>query len=141
MALFVGASPTVSGVASASASAPKASTCVVSITSLRFHPRHVAAGGSAVVKVTARNCTHQPQAVTLTWLGQFAGPQPGIPAGCPVMDPVAQHANLESRGTFKAKLGVEVFASCTATSLTETARFTGAGGTVLAEKTAALRIT
>ncbi len=94
-----------------------------------------------MVRATARNCTHQPQAVTLTWLGQFAGPQPGIPAGCPVMDPVAQHTTLKPRGTFKAKLGVQVFPSCTATSLSETARLTGAGGTVLAERTAALRIT
>jgi hypothetical protein len=139
MALLLGPAPGVAG--AASSSAPKASACVVAITSLHFHPRHVAAGGSAVVRVTARNCTHQPQTVTLTWLGQFAGPQPGIPPGCPAMDPVGQRSNVKPRGTFKAKLGVQVFTSCTATSLSETARLTGTGGTVLAEQTAALRIT
>ena|SRR5664279_3849462 len=138
MALLVGASPGTAGAASASAAKP--AKCVVAISSLRWHPRHISAGGSSVVRLSARNCTHQTQAVTLTWLGRFAGAQAGIPAGCPAIDPVAEPVTLSPRGGFKAQLGFQTFASCTATSLSETARVTGAGGTVLAEQTAVLRI-
>jgi hypothetical protein len=112
----------------------------VSITALGFHPPRVAPGGSSVVRLRALNCTPETQHATLTWVGQFIGPTPGIPSGCPAIDPLAQPANFKPGGTFSAHVGFVVFASCTATALSETARLTGAHGTLLAEKTADLLI-
>jgi hypothetical protein len=126
--------------AAASSAATPTPSCVLKITALSFHPRHVAPGGSSVLRVTARNCTHQAQQATLTWLGQFVGPTPGIPAGCPAIDPLAQPADFVPHGTVRASLGYVVFSSCTATSLSVTARLTGASGNPLAERTANLAI-
>ena len=134
-ALFAGVAPI--AVDAASASGP---ACVVKITAMQFHPRHVAPGGSSVVHLKVKNCTREPQKATLTWLGEFTGPTPGIPAGCPAIDPLGQPLDLGPRGALPASLGYLVFPSCTATGLSATARITGADGTVLAEKTALLRI-
>src|SRR5438046_623622 len=64
----------------------------------------------------------------------------GIPAGCPVIDPLAQPAQFAPRGRIRVHLGFTVPAACTATSLQETARLSGAGGVVFAEQTATLGI-
>jgi len=112
----------------------------LAITSLRFRPRAVAPGGSATVRLRARNCTTQAQSATLTWLGRFSDAGGGIPAGCPVIDPLAQPAEFAPRGSFRAHLGFTVPAACTATSSQETARLSGAGGVVFAEQTATLGI-
>src|SRR5438309_11339616 len=112
LASLVGASP-------AATAASSNSACVVSITALGFHPRHVAPGGGSVVHLRARNCTRQTQHATLTRLGQFVGSTPGIPSGCPAIDPLAQPANFSPDGTFSAQLGFLVFPSCTAEALSE----------------------
>ena len=127
------------GVASSAARRPMACT-TVAITSLHFHPRAVAPGGSATVRLRARNCTTQAQSATLTWLGRFSDAGGGIPAGCPVIDPLAQPAQFAPRGRIRVHLGFTVPAACTATSLQETARLSGAGGVVFAEQTATLGI-
>src|ERR1700675_4197982 len=103
IALLIGASPTAAG--AASNWARQTSSCVVAISALRFHPRHVAPGGSSVVRLTARNCSHQAQYLTLTWFGRFLGSETGIPPGCPAIDPVAQPASFNPRGAFRAHLG------------------------------------
>jgi hypothetical protein len=139
IASLIAVSPNAAVAASSSSQRP--SRCdVVAITSLGFHPRHVAPGGHSTIRVVARNCTRQPQNITVTWLGQFVGSGVGIPPGCPAIDPLAQGANFKPRGTFRGHLEFVVFSSCTATALSETVRFTGADGTVLAEKTVELRI-
>ena len=138
IASVVGVSPL--GVAGATTSATPTSSCVVRITALGFHPRHVDSGGSSVVRLTAQNCTPRVQHATLTWLGRFVGATPGIPPGCPAIDPVAEAAHFAPHGEFRTRLGFVVFSSCTATALAETARLTGANGTVLAERTVDLLI-
>ena len=131
------ASPMAAATASSSMSTP---TCVVKITAMRFHPGHVAPGGSSVVRLRARNCTNQTQDASLTWLGNFVGATPGIPEGRPAIDPVAQPVSFTPRGRITASLGFVVFPSCTASALSETARVTAPDGTVLAERTVDLRI-
>src|SRR2546428_296240 len=91
-------------------------------------------------RLRARNCTTQAQSATLTWLGRFSDAGGGIPAGCPVIDPLAQPAQFAPRGRIRVHLGFTVPAACTATSLQETARLSGAGGVVFAEQTATLAI-
>ena len=130
---LVGVSPS----AAASAATP---SCVVKISAMGFRPRHVAPGGTSVVRVKAWNCTKQAQTATLTWIGQFVGPGPGLPAGCPVIDPVAQPITVAPRAQFTSSLGFTVFSACTATSLSATARLTDSTGSVLAAKTATLII-
>jgi len=130
---LLGASP------SAAAAAPSpAVPCVVRITAMSFHPRRVVRGGTSTVRVQAWNCTKQTQPAMLTWIGQFVGPSPGLPAGCPVVDPVAQSVDVAPHARFNAGLGFTVFSTCAATSLSETARFTDVTGTVLAERTVSL---
>ena len=128
------------GAASSAALHRRMACTTLAITSLRFRPRAVAPGGSATVRLRARNCTTQAQSATLTWLGRFSDAGGGIPAGCPVIDPLAQPAEFAPRGSFRAHLGFTVPAACTATSLQETARLSGAGGVVFAEQTATLGI-
>jgi len=113
----------------------------VRITAMRFHPPHVSPGGTSVVRLQARNCTTQAQTVTVTWVGQFVGTTAGVPAGCPVIDPVAQSLSFAPRGRATASLGFTVPVSCTATTLTETARLSDTAGNVIAQKTANLTIT
>jgi hypothetical protein len=86
----------------------------------------------------ARNCTGVSQSTEITWLGQFKGKHV---SGCPVIDPLAQHAAFKPHGTFKAKLTYDLPSSCTASRLQATTRFTGSGGTQLAEQSADLSIT
>jgi hypothetical protein len=133
------AAPGGAGVASVAAGQPTACT-TLAITALHFHPAVIAPGGSATVRLRARNCTMQAQSATLTWLGRFSDASGGIPAGCPAIDPLAQPAQVGPRRSFRAHLGFTVPADCTATSLQETARLTGAGGVVLTEQTATLTI-
>ena len=139
--LLVGAVAAAGEMGAASSAARRRMACTtLAITSLRFRPRAVARGGSATVRLRARNCTTQAQSATLTWLGRFSDAGGGIPAGCPVIDPLAQPAEFAPRGSFRAHLGFTVPAACTATSLQETARLSGAGGVVFAEQTATLGI-
>jgi hypothetical protein len=110
----------------------------ISITKIHFVPPSVARGGHSTVHVTARNCTGQSQSIRLTWLGQFAGKHL---SGCPVIDPLARPATFASHGTFRSSVGYDVPSSCTASRLDATARFSGSGGTQLAEGSADLSIT
>src|SRR5436190_22271972 len=115
LALLVGAVAAAGEVGAASGAARRPMACTtVAITSLRFHPRAVAPGGSATVRLRARNCTTQAQSANLTWLGRFRDASGGLPAGCPVIDPLSQPAEFTPRGRFSAQLGFTVPAACTA---------------------------
>jgi len=142
LVLLVGAAAAAGEMGAASSATRRPIACTtLAITSLHFRPRAVAPGGSATARLRARNCTTQAQSATLTWLGRFSDAGGGIPAGCPVIDPLAQPAEFAPRGRLRARLGFTVPAACTATSLQETARLSGAGGVVFAERTATLGIT
>ena len=110
----------------------------IRITQLRFVPPSVARGANSTARVTAQNCSGQSQSTELMWLGRFMGKHV---SGCPVIDPVAEPATFTALGTFKAKLTYDLSTSCTASRLRVTARFSGSGGTQLAQKSASLSIT
>jgi len=57
----------------------------------------------------------------------------GLPFFGAVVAPGPQPAEFAPRGSFRAHVGLTVLAACTATSLQETARLSGAGGVVFAE--------
>src|SRR5436309_5243236 len=64
----------------------------------------------------------------------------GLPFFGAVVAAGPQPAEFAPRGSFRAHVGLTVLAACTATSLQETARLSGAGGVVFAEQTATLGI-
>jgi hypothetical protein len=141
-ALCAAASIVVSAPAALAAPAATACTGTVQITSLTFNPTHVAPGQSATATVVARNCTDQPLQASVLFLARFVGPSTGIPAGCPVIDPLPpRQVSFAAGGRYRTSVGYLVFAGCTATSLAVTARFTDASGAVLATRTASLPIT
>jgi hypothetical protein len=99
----------------------------------------VAPGGSSTATLKAQNCTGQTISATATWIAQFQGSGGGLPAGCPVIDPIARPATFAPHGTVTQSTGYLVPSGCTATSLHLTVRIS-AGGSVLATGTANLTI-
>jgi hypothetical protein len=123
--------------------APAAAACTatVQITSLTFSPSRVSPGQSATVTVAAENCTDQAQRMSLMFVARFVGPQPGIPAGCPAIDPLPPGtAQFAPHGTYTASLTYLVFPGCTATALRVTARFFDTTGAEVANQSADLPI-
>ncbi len=127
---------------SGAAAAASATACsgTVRITAFAFQPAEVAPGGSSPATLTAKNCTGTSRTVSETWYGRFSAPTPGIPAGCPVLDPflrpvvLAPHAKVATTTTYSVPTG------CTATQLAVTVTVTDQTGAVLAQQTADLRI-
>jgi hypothetical protein len=134
VAALGGAGPTLA------APAPSACVGTVQIDSLTFSPPVGTRGQVATATAAMRNCTGRSQQTTATWLGRFRGSGPGIPAGCPALDPLAQPTTFPPHGRLNGSVGYLVFAGCTATELQVTLRISAAGGTVLAERTATLPI-
>ena len=134
-ALAVGAA--VGGAGPATAAGPAACTGTVQITGFTFTPATGSPGQTATATLTAQNCTNQPVSATATWSGRFVGAGGGVPAGCPVIDPLARPADFAAGGTITQSTGYLVFSGCTATDLQVTVRIT-AGGVLLAQQTADL---
>src|SRR5438067_1962920 len=120
------------GAVGASAATVSTTTgCTVQITSLAFAPATVAPGQSSVATVRARNCTRHSQQTATYWFGRFTGSGPGIPAGCPAIDPLPRAATFAPHGSVTLQTTYPVFRSCTATALELTVRIVGSGGAVL----------
>jgi hypothetical protein len=129
------------GWAAAASAAGPACAGVISITRLAFNPPAVSPGQLATANLTARNCTGQTQSASVLWLEQFTGPGGGIPAGCPVIDPLPpKQVTFAPFGSYSASSTTLVPPSCTATQLLATVRISGSGGVVLAQRTASLTI-
>ena len=114
---------------------------VFMITGLAFSPPQVQPGQTATASLAARNCTGLAQQATVQWYGRYLGPGgTTLPAGCPVIDPVAIAASAAPHGTYRSSLSYLVLSGCTAAELQLTVTFTGPGGTVEAQATADLTI-
>lgn len=113
---------------------------VIQITQLAFDSATVLRGQTATAHLVARNCTAQTVTTSLTWAGRFIGSSPGIPAGCPAIDPIAKQVTFAPRGKDTDSLGYLIFPGCTATALSTTTTFSS-GGTILAQATAQVTIT
>ncbi len=111
------------------------------ITGLAFSPAQVQPGQTATASLAARNCTGQAQQATAQWYGRYLGPGgTTLPAGCPVIDPVAIAASAAPHGTYRGSLGYLVLPGCTAAELQLTVTLTGPGGAVEGQATAGLTI-
>ncbi|MEE4542376.1 hypothetical protein V2S66_10430 [Streptomyces sp. V4-01] len=99
---------------------PPPTTCsgVVRIDALAFAPAEIAAGQSSTATLVATNCTGQPQNVSETWAASWVSASTtGIPAGCPVIDPLSRQATFAPHARAAASTGYLVFAGCTADAL------------------------
>ncbi len=137
------AAPAGAAAAAAQPAAGPATRCagVFMITGLAFSPAQVQPGQTATASLTARNCTGQAQQATVQWYGRYLGPGgTTLPAGCPVIDPVAAAASAAPHGTYRSSLSYLVLSGCTAAELQLTVTLTGPGGTVEAQATADLTI-
>lgn len=145
-ALAVAGGLVVAGGASASAATPATAagpalcTGTVQINSLTFVPSTVAPGQSSTATLKARNCTAQTLQTTTYWYGRFVGPTPGIPAGCPAVDPLPRPLTFTPHGSASLSTSYLTFASCTATSFQLNVRIVGPGGALLATRDATLTI-
>src|SRR5437762_514154 len=100
------------GAVSASAATMSTTTttgCTVQITSLAFAPATVAPGHSSVARLQARNCTRHSQQTATYWFGRFTGSGPGIPPGCPAIDPLPRPATFAPHGTVTLQSTYPVF--------------------------------
>lgn len=129
------------GGSAASAAPVRPATCsgTVEITSLAFSPSAVPPGGSSTATLKAQNCTGQTISASATWIAQFQGAGGGLPAGCPVIDPLARPLTFDPHGTVTQSTGYLVPSACQATSLHLTVRISAAG-VVLATGSANLTI-
>ncbi|MCU7728931.1 cellulose-binding domain-containing protein [Actinoplanes sp. KI2] len=119
--------------------APCAST--IQIDSLTFDPPQVAPGQGSTATVVVHNCTAQPQTFSVMTIARFLGATSGIPAGCPVIDPLPpRQVTLAGDGSWSGSTGYSVFSGCTATTLEVSVSVTDPAGTSLARATADLPI-
>jgi hypothetical protein len=140
MAAVAGGLMTATASNAAATPAACATSTVIEIAHFAFNPPAVPPGGSSTATLTALNCTGQTQQTSEVWSGRFAGPNPGIPPGCPVIDPVTLAASFPPHGTVSTSRTYLVPSSCTATQLIVSVNIDGKTGTVLAHGTAILEI-
>src|SRR4051812_23383608 len=123
-----------------SAAVPAACTGTVQVTSFTFDPSSVSPGGHSTATLTVQNCTSTAVSVSGTWFGRFTAPGvPGIPAGCPAIDPIVQQSNIAPNGTATQSLAFSTFTQCTASELDAMVNLS-AGGTAVGSFTAPLTI-
>lgn len=112
----------------------------VIIDSFAFYPPQVAPGQSSSAVLGVTNCTATTLATTQTWTGRFIGASTGIPAGCPVIDPLLRTVSMPPQTEESTVTSYLVLASCTAVELQVTVTIRGTGGATLAQATAVLHI-
>jgi hypothetical protein len=98
-------------------------TCsgVIGIDSLAFDPASVLPGATSDATLTATNCTTLSQSVSETWTARFSSDTgTGIPAGCPVIDPLARPVTFAPAEQVATTTGYLVPSGCTADRLTVT---------------------
>ncbi|MFG1903160.1 cellulose binding domain-containing protein [Micromonospora carbonacea] len=121
--------------------ADPACTGTVRITSMTWSPPQIMPGQGSTLTVVAQNCTDTPQQASFFSYQQFLGSGPGVPPGCPIVEPLpARPVTIEAGGTFTATSRYNTYAGCTATRLLVTAQFT-LGSTLLDAGSANLEIT
>ncbi|MGC4768465.1 cellulose binding domain-containing protein [Micromonospora sp. DT44] len=124
-------------VPAAAAQADPADACAgtVQLQSLTFNPPRVVPGQAVHATAVGQNCTAQQRQFSTTIYARFVGSTPGIPTGCPALDPLPGWAvTVDPGATFSWSEGYSVRSGCTATGLEVTARVEDhATGTLLTQ--------
>jgi hypothetical protein len=120
------------------AAVPTGCTGTVVIAQLRFHPHVVPPGASSTAVLVADNCTARRLTTSVQWEGRYVGPGPGLPPGCPAIDPIAMPADFPPHGSLTSSVTYTVLAGCRASSLRVTAMIRGSSGRLLAQESARL---
>ncbi|MEU4333136.1 cellulose-binding domain-containing protein [Micromonospora lupini] len=112
-----------------------ACTGTVQIQSLTFNPPRVVPGQAVTATAVGQNCTAQQQQFSTAIYARFVGSTPGIPTGCPALDPLpGWTVTVDPGATFSWHEGYFVRSGCTATGLEVTARVEDhATGTLLTQ--------
>lgn len=121
---------------------PQPGTCsgTIGIDSFAFDPAVVLPGASSDATLTATNCTGMSQSVTETWTGRFTSATgTGVPAGCPVIDPLARPVTFAPHTQVATATSYLVPSGCAASGLTVTVTISQ-DGTQLAQGSADLVI-
>jgi hypothetical protein len=108
-------------------------SCVVKITRFEWVPPRVHPGGRTRLWLTAWNCTQQALELTVTEYGEQIPP-------CPVIDPVGSQVVLDPMGRYAPPPFRMVAPPCNGVE-TMVVEFTDSEGTLLAKRTATVRIT
>lgn len=128
--------------AQAPAAAPAAcssSAQTIDLAALTWQPPAVFPGQSSVATATAINCTTVTQTASAEWLGRFVGPGTGLPAGCPVIDPLITSLTLPPGASATSSVGYLVPGGCSATGLIVTVKILQ-NGVVVSSRSAELII-
>ena len=130
--------------ATGAANAATTSACsgVIDIEQFAFNPPSVPVGQLSTLNLVAQNCTDQTLRGETIWYGRFTWPGPGLPPGCPVIDPIALPYSMAPGGLYTTSTEYEdPIAGCEATGLQVTVEFSAQGYTgVVAQATATLNI-
>ncbi|CAG7656022.1 hypothetical protein [Actinacidiphila bryophytorum] len=87
----------------------------VRLDGLAFDPPSVPAGGTSTASLTATNCSDHDVTVRETWAARFlSGSSTGVPAGCPVIDPLPRSVTFGPHERVVTSTAYLVFADCTA---------------------------
>jgi hypothetical protein len=107
-------------------------SCVVKITRFEWVPQRVHPGGRTRLWLTAWNCTRQTVELTVTEFGEQIPP-------CPVIDPIGSQVVLDPMGRYAPPPFRMVAPACDGVE-TMVVQFTDSQGTLLAKRTATVRI-
>jgi cellulase/cellobiase CelA1 len=123
------------------ATATPSCTGDISIGQFPFSPASVPAGQTSTLTLAARNCTSQTVAGQTVWFGQYTWSGPGVPPGCPAIDPALVPYTLSPGAvtTTTAQDG-DTIPGCPATGLQVTVQFTVSDVGTVAQATADLTI-
>ena len=68
---------------------------------LAFGPGTIPRGGASTARLSGRNCTRHPRAVSILWTGKFSG---NGAVNCPVIDPLSQKLTVPAASALTASL-------------------------------------
>ncbi|SEO31824.1 hypothetical protein [Actinacidiphila rubida] len=97
---------------------PPACSGGAGLTGLSFDPAQIAPGQTSTATATAVNCTQTTQQGSETWQASWTSAAgTGLPAGCPVLDPLVRQVALAPGAVVLTSTGYLVLPGCTASGL------------------------
>jgi hypothetical protein len=140
---FAAAAPAAAANVPGGHAAPRACTSVapIQVNGFAFAPARVAAGASSTADLITTNCAAVSLATDEEWTGQWiSAAGTGIPAGCPVIDPLIRYVTYGPDQELAENTTYLVPSGCTAVELAVTVRISSTAGAEITSATAYLQI-